>query len=846
MVTKKNNKKIVIIGGVAGGASCAARLRRLDDTAEIVLLERGDYISYANCGLPYHVGDVIKQRSALLVSTPEMMRNRFNIDVRTGNEATAIDRKNKTVKIKDKTGREYEESYDNLVISTGSSPLRPGIPGIDSELIRTLWTIPDTDNIRKMALESGYTSAAVIGGGFIGLEVAENLHLAGLKVTIIEGSNQVMPPVDFEMAQMIHENIEDNGVELILSDPVSSFEEIEENGGKKIKILTDSGKTVTADFVVLSIGLRPNNSLAVDAGIETGERGGIKVNEYMVTSDKNIYAVGDAAEITDFTTGERIQYQLAGPANKQGRIAANNIYGAKEAYDGTQATSIAKIFDYALGMTGKSEKALVNRGLVRGKDFEKIYITQNQHAGYYPGAVPLTIKLLFAPDGSKIFGAQIVGRDGVDKRIDTISVASRLDAKATDLAKLEMAYAPPYSSAKDPVNMLGFTVRNMLDGLIKFADWDVDLNSEDLQVLDIRVDAERLAFELPSAIGLSLDDLRGRMDDLDKNKTTVILCSIGVRSYTAARMLMSNGFKDVQVYPAGTRFYQAIHYKELQEERGTVLEAPEQVSQSEPAQTQAAAMNKVRIDCSGMQCPGPILKVYETMKDMQDGDELEVSASDPGFTKDVAAWCRRTGNTLVSNEKRGFDYVAHIKKGAAPQNGDKAAGNAGVPAATAGGAPAQANDGKTIVVFSGDMDKVMASFIIANGAAAMGKPVTMFFTFWGLSVLRKKPDKKIHKSKMESMFGTMLPTGSEDLKISKMNMGGLGTKMMKKIMKDKNVDSLEDLIKKAMQNGVKIVACTMSMDVMGIKPEELIDGVELGGVGYYLGDAEESNINLFI
>ena len=841
-------KKIVIVGGVAGGASTAARLRRLDENAAIVLLERGDYISYANCGLPYHIGDVIKSRDALLVSTPEMMKSRFNIDVRTGHEVTQIDRKAKTVHVKCKDGSEYDEPYDKLVVSTGSSPLKPKIPGIESELIQTLWTVPDTDRIRNMALNGGIKSAAVIGGGFIGLEVAENLHAAGLDTTLIEAAAQVMPPIDPEMAELLHEHIEDQGVHMHLSDGVSSFEEIDEGACKKIKIKLQSGTEITTEFVVLSIGLRPNSELLKESGIKINERGGVVVDELMRTSDKSIYALGDIAEVEDFTTKEKMQYQLAGPANKEGRIVANNINGAKESYEGTQGTAIAKVFDLAIGMTGKSEKALVASGMKRGVDYDFIIITQNHHAGYYPGAQPLIIKVLFTPDGEKILGAQIVGAEGVDKRIDVISVAARLGAKATDLAKLELTYAPPYSSAKDPVNMAGFVIRNVIDKMIEFSDIDAEPADNSI-FLDIREDAERMAFELPAAVNIPLGTLRDRLSELDKKKEYIIFCSIGVRSYAAARILMQNGFKNVKVYPAGTRFYQAMHYRDyknditdnsIESSGGSNMANETKEVNSVITATNQSADISMRLDCSGMQCPGPLLKVFEGMQGLNDGQVLEVRASDPGFTKDVAAWCKRTGNTLLYNEKEGTDYVARIFKGQSSAVSPSQTGSS-VPSAIKSDM-----DGKTIIVFSGDMDKVMASFIIANGAAAMGKPVTMFFTFWGLSVLRKAGHSKVDKTPMEKMFGAMLPKGADKLKISKMNMGGMGTAMMKKIMKDKNVSSLEDLIKSAMANGVKIVACTMSMDVMGIKKEELIDGIELGGVGYYLGDAEDSNVNLFI
>ena len=814
-------RKVLIIGGVAGGASCAARLRRLDESAQIILFERGEYISYANCGLPYHVGDVIKSRDALLLQTPAGMRAKFNIDVRVKNEVMSIDRANKTIAVRHTdSGETYTESYDTLVISTGSSPLRPPIPGIDSPRIQTLWTVPDTDRIRSFIKDSGAKSAAVIGGGFIGLEMAENLHAVGIQTSIIEMLDQVMAPLDYEMAQFLHENIAKNGVALHLGDGVSTFNDT----GDQVEITLKSGKVVSAELVILAIGVRPNGELAKAAGLEVNARGGIVVDDTLHTSDPDIYAVGDVIEVEDFIDQSRTMIPLAGPANKQGRIAANNIAGGNEKYQGTLGTAVAKVFDLTAASTGLNEKTLLKRGLKKGEDFETVTIVQNSHAGYYPGALPMTLKLLFSKDGKKIYGAQIVGADGVDKRIDTIAVSIRLGGGIDDLKSLELAYAPPYSSAKDPVNMAGFTAGNLLLGDLAFATWDIVEQNTGATLLDVREDAELMAFAIPNAKHIPLGQLRARLDELDKEKETIVFCAIGVRAHSASRILQNNGFKNVKLYPGGMRLYRSIHYEQ---EKTMTFDMP--VSDSGNVDVKNVPVASMRLDCSGMQCPGPIMKVFETMKDMKTGQVMEVSASDPGFARDIVAWCRRTGNALVGNEKRGSDYVALVKKGGAEIN----------PAASAA-------EGKTIVVFSGDLDKVLASFIIANGAAAMGRPVTMFFTFWGLNVLRKSEKQKVEKTLMENMFGTMMPRGVGKLKLSKMNMGGMGTAMMKKIMQDKNVDSLEDLIKKAMKAGVKIVACTMSMDVMGIKEEELIEGVELGGVGAYLGDAEESNVNLFI
>lgn len=823
------SKKTVIIGGVAGGATAAARLRRKDESMEIVLLERGEYISYANCGLPYHVGDVIKNRESLLLQTPEAMKKKFNVDVRVQNEAVKINPENQTVTIKDlKEGREYEESYDYLVIATGSSPVVPPIPGIDGPDIYTLWTVPDTDRIKKVIETKKPKTAAVIGGGFIGLEMAENLHRAGLEVSIVEMQDQVMAPLDFEMAQLLHENIEMNGVSLILGDGVASFE----HKGGKTSITLNSGKELQTDMVLLSIGVRPNSELAGEAGLKLNSRGGILVDEMLRTSEESIYAVGDVIEVENYVLKEPAMIPLAGPANKQGRICADNIAGGQKKYKGTLGTSAAQVFDLTAAAAGVNEKTLIGKGKKRGKDYESVLINQKSHAGYYPGAVPVTLKMLFDLEG-RILGAQAVGQEGADKRIDVLAGAMRSGNTIYDLEELELAYAPPYSSAKDPVNMLGFTAENVLKKMVSFISFrELDDKTEsedwekDLTILDVTEEMERMVFHIPGSVHIPLGQLRQRMSELPKDRLIVIYCAIGVRSYNAARILMQNGFSDVKVLEGGTSFYQSMHYKDSRPSACREEKQPK-AAEAEPKEVRL-------VDCCGLQCPGPIMKVHETLESMEDGETVKVAATDMGFPRDIESWCQRTGNTLVKKERDGKQNVVFIKKGKEGQELCAAAAD------TNGG------QGKTMVVFSGDMDKALASFIIANGAAAMGRPVTMFFTFWGLNILRKPEKQHVKKSAVEKMFGAMMPRGSGKLKLSKMNMGGMGTKMMKRVMREKNVETLENLMKQAMENGVKLVACTMSMDVMGIRKEEIIDGVDFAGVASYLGDAENSDVNLFI
>lgn len=815
------NKRTLIIGGVAGGATTATRLRRRDENREIIVFERGEYISYANCGLPYYIGDTIKSRDALLLQTPEAMKDKYNIDVRIKNEVLEIDPDAKKVIVKDlQTDKIYEESYDDLVIATGSSPLKPQIPGIDHKNIFTLWNVNDMDNIKSYINENKISSAAVIGGGFIGLEMAENLDHANLEVTLIEMQNQVMAPLDLEMANLLHENIIANGVDLILNDGVKAFEDV----GEKIKIILTSGQEVIVDMVVLSIGVKPNSELAAKANLALNAKKGIIVDEYLKTSADHIYAVGDVIEVDNFITKEKTMIPLAGPANKQARILADNLCGDQKKYHGSQGSAIAKVFDLNAASVGINEKQLKAMKKVKNKDYFTALINQKSHAGYYPGVTNLTLKMIFDADG-KIYGAQIVGQDGVDKRIDTLATTIRLKGTIYDLMELELSYAPPFSSAKDPVNMLGYVAENILSHKARFIEWDevdalLEDKKDDFVILDVTEEMERMVFAIKDSYHIPLGKLRQRMNELDKSKLIIPYCAIGVRSYNAARILMQNGFKRVAILSGGTSFYKSMHYQQkVTKKKNSSNDHPNINSDQEM---------KI-LDCCGLQCPGPIMKVNETLNEMENDEILKVSASDMGFLKDVASWCDKTGNTLLKSERVAQENIAYIKKGTASTV-----------------KKSEVKEGKTLVVFSGDLDKVLASFIIANGAAAMNRPVTMFFTFWGLNALRKSEHVKVKKPLIDKLFGLMMPRGSQNLKLSKMNMAGMGTAMLKKVMNDKNVDSLETLMKTAMANGVRLVACTMSMDIMGITKDELIDGVEFGGVASYLGEAEEGNVNLFI
>ena len=554
-------EKTLIIGGIAGGATTAARLRRRNENMEIIIFEKGDYISYANCGLPYYIGDIIKNRDALLLQTPQAMKNKFNIDVRVASEVIKILPEENKIIVKDlKTKKEYKESYDNLVIATGSSPIKPPIKGIENENIFVLWTVNDTDNIKKYISEKKPKSVSIIGGGFIGLEMAENLHKLGLDVSLIEMQDQVMAPVDKEMANLIHENMVNNNINLILGDGVKEFH----NKNGKTEIELNSGKNILTDMVILSIGIKPNSQIAADANIELNERKGIVVNEYLQTSVKNIYAVGDVIGVENYVTKQKTMIPLAGPANKQARILADNICGDNKKYNGSLGTSIAKVFDLDVASVGINEKQLKNIGKIKGKDYFTAIINQKSHAGYYPNAKQITLKIIFDKNG-KIYGGQIIGEEGVDKRIDTLATTIKLNGTIYDLEELELAYAPPFSSAKDPINMLGFVAENIIRGFVKFIEWNeldeiIDNNKSDYIILDVTEDFEREAFSIPNSYHIPLGQLHKRLNELDKNKTIIPYCAIGVRSYNAARTLMQNGFENVYVLSGGTSFYKSMHY----------------------------------------------------------------------------------------------------------------------------------------------------------------------------------------------------------------------------------------------------------------------------------------------
>lgn len=816
------NKKVIIVGGVAGGASAAARLRRLDENAEIILFERGNHISYANCGLPYYIGDVIKEREKLLVQTPEGFKGKLNVDVRINSEVINIDTENKKVIVNSKDKGTYEESYDYIILSPGAKPIVPPIPGINNDKIFTLRNVSDTDKVKSFVENNNVKSAVVIGGGFIGVEMSENLKEKGLDVSLVEAAPHILAPFDSEMSAMAEKELVDNGVKLILKTPAQSFE----NNDDQIRVTLQNGCIINTDIVILAIGVTPDTKFIKNSGVELTPRGHIKVNLNLETNIENIYAVGDAVEVIDIVNGKHTAIPLAGPANKQGRIAADNIAGIKSLYKGSLGTSVLKVFDLTCSSTGNNERTLKKHDI----DYNSIIIHPQSHASYYPGASPIAFKMLFDNKG-KILGAQGIGYEGVEKRIDVIATSIRLGADVFSLTELELAYAPPFSSAKDPVNMLGFVAENILTGksdVISPTELDKNLNSNTL-LLDVRTELENSNGAIENSINIPLDSIRDNLNAIDKSKEIIVYCQVGLRGYLAERILKQKGFK-VKNLTGGYKSYMSGKFKPKTEENNNCSESN---IRDHAAVDSIKPDEFIEVNACGLSCPGPLMKTKETVDNLKVGEVVKIQASDPGFYEDIKAWCKRTNNELIDVEKNKGLITACVKKSADLNKSESQ--NTQI-----------VKDNKTMVVFSGDLDKAIASFIIANGAASMGKKVTMFFTFWGINVLRKSEKVNVQKSFIEKMFGFMMPKGSGKLKLSQMNMGGMGPKMIRGIMKQHNVQSLEELIEAAIKSGVEIVACQMSMELLGLRKEELIDGVKIGGVGYYLGEAEDSNVNLFI
>jgi len=822
--------KILIIGGVAGGATAAARLRRLNEKDEIIMFERDECISFANCGLPYYIGDVITDRNKLFVQTVPGMTKRFNLDIRNFSEVVAIDKTNKKVTVKDiKKDELYEETFDKLIISTGAKPIKPKIEGIeDAKNVFVLRNIPDTDAIKNYITEKSIKTATVIGGGFIGVEMAENLAETGVNVHLIEMMPQVLAPFDFEMAQIIHSELNLHNINLILGDGLKKFED---GGGS---IVLQSGKKITTDMTILSIGVAPESTIAKNAGFALNPKGFIRtgdtfnvIEEGTGAENPDIFAIGDVIEVDDFALGEKTSVPLAWGANRQGRLVADHINGLAIGHSRIQGTAVVKVFGLTAAGTGKNETALKAKGI----PYTAVHAHRANHASYYPDPSNIALKLLFDQKTGKILGAQAIGREGTEKRIDVITTAMKLGATVEDLADLELSYAPPYSSAKDPVNILGYIAGNVRQGVYKVVHWNEidDIVEKGGYLLDVRTPVEFSTGHIDGSVNIEVDALRSRLAEikLPKDAPIYITCQVGLRGYIAAKILAGNGYTNLYNLSGGYSTYKTGSYKI---NKPKTAARPAEADDSQKLKTSAEIKE---IDVSGLQCPGPLMSMYRAVSAAAEGERVRIISTEAGFANDVENWCSTNGHTLVSLMSEGGKYIATIEKGKEQPHTECLTGTG-------------TRKNATMVVFSGEMDKVLASLIIAQGAVAQGKKVTMFFTFWGLNALRRPDKVKVDKNSTEKMFGTMMPRGAGKLPLSNMNMLGMGKNMLEGIMKKKNVDDLPTMMKKVHDMGVRFIACTMSMDLMGIKPEELMDDIEYAGVASYIAANEDAGTTLFI
>jgi len=817
-----SNKTYVVVGGVAGGAGVAARLRRLDEEATIIMYEKGPYVSFANCGLPYYAGGTIKERDSLFVTPVSTFTNALNIDVRLDTEVVSIDREKMSVKTVNVLNREEKtQKYDHLVLSPGCEPFIPPINGMDDSAVCTVRNVPDIDKVVEKLKDA--KKAVVVGGGFIGIEMAENLVEKGLEVSLVEAADQVMVTMDLDMVAPIHDTLRLNGIRLYLSQALQSVNRV----GDKVNVVLPNSTIEDVDLVILSIGVRPSSQLAKAANLKLGPRGHIVVDKLCKTSDEHISAIGDVIEYPSPQVDGSNAIALAGPVNKMARLCADAIVnGTCREYVGTFGNSIAKVFDLNCGSVGLNEKMLEKAGIDYG-----VSITHaSHHAGYYPGALALTAKILYDKKSGKLYGGQAVGYASVDKKLDVLSAYISQKATIEDLANFEQSYAPPFNGAKDILNMLGFIAINAFDGLDKIVDYKEAEKKlqEDAFLLDVRTRDEFKLGSIEGSVLIPHTEIRKRLDEIPKNREVVIMCAMGLRGHIAYRILAQKGYTTIYNLVGGYKTLKGI-MDDREARHNVPLENVLKKTLCGVCDIDLTADDIIEVDACGLQCPGPILQLKKRIDNLEVGQVIKIRATDPGFLKDVNSWCKMTNNTLCDLSKNEGVIEAIIKKG-----------NALKPKV------AMTRNGASLIVFSNDFDKVLASFVLANGAAATGKDVTMFFTFWGLTVLRKKPNKKVKKDFMGKMFSSMIAKDMDHLKLSSMNFAGGGPIMMKNRMKKKKVDQLREMFRQAQAGGVKMIACQMSMDIMGVDETELLEGVEVGGVATYMEAASQCDVNLFI
>lgn len=802
------SKKVIIVGGVAGGASCAARLRRLDEAAEIILLERGNAVSFANCGLPYHISGCIAKRDALILQTPESLHSRFNLDVRLQATVTAIDRAGKRVHVTDgQTGKTYTETYDVLVLSPGAEPVAPPIQGLDgAQRVHRLRTLADMDAIIADLPDAKH--ATVIGGGFIGLEVAENLRERGLEVALVEGAAQVLAPLDPEVAAPLHTELVSQGIDLRLNTQVTAFAD----DGKRITLA--DGSDLHTDFAVLAIGVRPETDLAKAAGLTLGARDAILVNDQLQTSDPAIYAIGDAIQVKDFVLGYDTLVPLAGPANRQGKLAADHICGRPVRYQGTLGTSVLKCFRLTAASCGNNEKTLQRLDL----PYQALHLYPSDHAGYYPNANALLLKVLYRPSDGALYGAQCVGFSEVHKTIDTLATAIYGGLSVYDLADLELCYAPPYSTAKSPVNFAGYVAQNVRDGFaIRPATCLDDLAASDAYILDVRTPAEYKAGHLPEAAFIPLDDLRDRLDELPTDRTIYIHCAVGLRGYYAARLLTQKGY-DVVNLGGGFRLYKSVKdqlkAKPLPAPPATATPAP---AAAAPAEAPAAESD---IDVTGLQCPGPVVEVARRLSQAPAGSRWRIIAP-AGQADEIRRACTPLADRLTEEAGDGTT-IFHLTLGAQETSAPK---------------------GLSLILYTADPQKIAAALTLAANTRSRGIPVDAVFAFWGLRALAKLPDAAPFVPRSE--LSRRLSQAADFLNRFHLDKADQLANRLRRTAGERGRDALDQALTQAQASGVNLLACGLSMEAFALSSGDLIDSARRIDLPGYL-QRDKRHTTLFI
>jgi len=824
--------KIITVGGVALGASFVTRMKRLDRNIEIKMFEKSSYISYANCGLPYNLSGKI-DRERLELVTPEEMKEKFDVDVFVKHEVISINTKGKYVMVKDlKTQKTFKESYDKLVLGPGTRAFEIPIKGIEKEENKfPLKNLDDLDKIQKFRKRTRAKKFLVLGAGFIGLEAAESLAEDGQEVNVAEISNTVAK-FDKDISVFLEKELVQKNVNLFLNAGVKKVD-----AKRRVAILT-TGKEIKYDMILMSAGVRPNTEFIKKSGIKVDDRGVVITNEFMQTSDKDVYAGGDIVYSKHHVTGNKQYSPLAWGANRQAKVIANHIFGIEDKQPDTMQTAIIKVFRLTAAMTGMSEFEAQRAKI----DYDIVYYSGNHHASYYPGAKNVVLKVIYEKETLRVLGAQSVGASA-DKKIDVIATALYHNATMEDLLNYNLAYSPPYGSAKDVVNLAASIAVNRRDQKLQ------SIKAEELKkemfIIDVNPPTVHEVSSIPGSINIPLETLADSKDlPEDKDSKIYLHCNTGHTSYNGLKILESKGYSNLVNVIGGNNRYQAFKWsREYKPTTGRkkVASAPKAVKETTkaPVASASAAPGKaIALDCTGLSCPGPLLKLHKKLNEVQNGTIIDVTASDFGFEDDVKTWVEKNGHTLISASSDDEKVYAKIQKGQSSVINEDSQAIAG--------ALMKDKERATIVLFSGEYDKVIGALIIAQAAASLGKKVTVFATFWGLNALRIKPRKKPKKKFMEKMFGKMMPRGVEEFPLTQMNYGGLGKKIIKSVMKKHNVKTPDKMIKDAQELGVEFIACTMSMDLLGIRKEELLEGVSFAGVAKYISHADDSNVTLFI